>query len=338
VTSAAPATLTVDQRSDALYMGDIAGAVSLVKAGSGTLTFTNAVPMTTTGTVAIISGTLAVGDVTGGFGATPLIRINGGTLNLRNGNALPDTAAVRVAGDGRIDIKAGVVETVGTLVLDGEARAAGTWGATGSGATHVDDAFFSGTGQLNVLNGSPGSYADAVWDGGGEDAYLSTAANWDGDALPSFEGYGRAVFASGGTSATVDAPASFVRMTFNAAADFTVAAGAGVLTNGGGGLRAGAPTAASRTYTLAEDLVFGDHQAWRVDNNGAGVTTVNVTGSLSDGGAGYSLTKSGSGVLVLSGDNTYGGSTTVKTNGYLVLRHGNALGSAAGATSIENGG
>jgi len=338
ITSAVPATLTVNQTWNTIYMGDIAGAVNLVKTGGATLTFTNVVPLSTTGTVTVTAGTLAVGDTTGGFGATPLIRITGGTLDLRNGNALPDAAAVRVLSGSKIKIKAGVSETVGALYLDGEQQVAGTWGATGSGADHVNDAFFSDGGVLSVSTGATNAYVAAVWDGGGTDANFSTAANWEGDALPPFDGFGRAVFAAGGSTAKVDTAATFVRMTFNANGNFTLDNGAGTLALGGGGLQAGAPTATSCTYTLAEDVSFADQQFWSLTNSGAGTTTLNVTGALSDGGQGFDLTKSGNGVLILAGDNSYGGKTTVKTNGYVVIKHANALGSAAGATSIENGG
>jgi len=337
ITSAAPATLTVNQGGNTVYAGALAGAVRLIKNGGGTLTFTNA-SSTTSGEIVLNAGTIAIAEVGGGFTNSASIRVNGGILELRNGAALSDDATLRVLEGGKIKIKDGVTETVGTLFLDGEQQVSGTWGATGSGADHINDVFFTGLGKLNVVSGTQNVYADALWDGGGADTRLTTAENWADNTLPSFDGYARAVFASGGDTAAVDTAASFVKMSFLANTNFTVASGAGVITNGGGGLKAGVPTTTSRTYTIAEDLVLGDHQFWSITNNGSGTTTLNVTGSISDGSNAFNLTKRGNGVLVLAGDNAYTGKTTIQTNGYAVLKHGHALGSTAGITEIENGG
>ncbi len=336
VTSALPATLTVNQNGGTTYKGDIAGAVSLVKNGTGMILFSNVVS-TTTGEIALNAGTIALAEDSG-FAAITSMRVNGGTLDLRSGTALPANVAVRVLNGAKIKIKAGVTNTIDKLFLDGEQQASGTWGATGSGADNIRDAFFSGGGVLNVTGAPAVTYADALWDGGGSEANLSIATNWFDDVLPSFGGTARAIFAAGGNMATVDAPVGFVKMTFNANTNFTVAAGSGVITNGGGGLIAGVPNTTSRTYTLAEDLVFGDHQVWSLTNNGAGTTTLNVTGALTDGGKAYNLTKRGNGVLILSGNNAYSGKTTVQTNGYLIIRHANALGSTTGFTDLEDGG
>lgn len=335
ITSAVPATLTVNQSGNTVYAGALAGAVRLIKNGSGILTFSNVVS-TTTGDITVNAGTLAVAE-NGGFGASTVFWVNGGTLELRNGTALPDTAAVRFLEGAKFKIKAGVTETIDKLFLAGEQQASGTWGATGSGATFVNDAYFSDSGVVNVTSGPAIPYADALWDGDGADMNISTAANWTSDVLPSFAGTARAIFAAGGATATVDTAASFVRMTFNADTNFTLAAGAGIITNGAGGLKAGVPNTVSRTYTIAEDVVIDQHQFWSITNNGAGVTTLNVTGALTDGDGAYDLTKSGNGVLILSGNNTYDGKTTTGTNGYVVIAHGNALGSTNGATEIQAG-
>jgi len=335
VTSALPATLTLNQGATTVFPAALAGAVTLVKNGSGTLTFTNVIS-TTTGNIVVNAGTLAVAE-TGGFSATKRIRVNGGTLELRNGTSLPDTVILTVAAGAKVKIKTGVSETVGNLFLAGEPQVSGTWGATGSGAEHVNDTFFSGTGIVSVAAGPAGPTA-ALWDGGGTDPNMSTAANWNGDALPGFDGYTTATFAEGGATAVVDTAVSFNRMVFNADANFTVDAGAGVVTNGLSGLVAAVPNTTSRTYTFSEDIVFADHQLWSITNNGAGVTTFNVTGALSDNDAPCDLTFQGDGVLRLAGNNTYRGKTTVMTNGVAVITQGQALGSATGATEVKNGG
>jgi len=335
VTSALPATLTLNQGATTVFPAALAGAVSLVKNGTGTLTFTN-VMSTTTGNLVVNAGTLAVAE-TGGFSATKRVRVNGGTLELRNGASLPDTVILAVAAGAKVKIKTGVTETVGNLYLDGEPQVSGTWGATDSGAEHISDVFFSGTGVVNVAAGPTGPTA-ALWDGGGTDPNMSTSANWSGDALPGFEGYTTATFAEGGSTARVDTAVSFNRMIFNANGAFTLARGAGIITNGLNGLVAAVPNTTSRTYAIDADVVFADHQLWSITNNGAGVTTLNVAGALSDNEAPCDLTFQGDGVLRLAGDNSYRGKTTVMTNGVAVITHGHALGSATGATEVKNGG
>ena len=312
--------------------------MTLVKNNGGRITITNVIS-TTTGDVVLNGGSIVIAE-TAGFSACQLVRVGGGTLELRNSAALPDTTAVRVQEGAKVAIKEGVTVTVDKLFLDSEQQIAGTWGAVGSGADHVNDTFFSGLGTLNVISGTQVVYADAVWDGGGTGAGdgFSVAANWDGDALPSFDGFSRAIFATGGSTATVDTPATFTKMTFKAASDFTVAAGAGTLTVGGGGIKAGAstPSPSDRTYTIASDLILDDHQFWNITKNGTGTTYLHVSGAISDGGNAFNLTQRGDSVLILSGNNSYGGVTTIATN-YAVVRHPNALGSAAGNTIVQDG-
>ncbi|MDP0501071.1 MAG: autotransporter-associated beta strand repeat-containing protein [Verrucomicrobiota bacterium JB022] len=67
---------------------------------------------------------------------------------------------------------------------------------------------------------------------------------------------------------------------------------------------------------------------------GTGTTTVS---SAIVGNNSSDLTKEGSGTLVLSGNNTYGGTTTIK-GGILMAAHNNALGSNNSGTTVQNGG
>ena len=179
--------------------------------------------------------------------------------------------------------------------------------------------------------------ADRTWDGGGAaDSNFSTTNNWDLDTLPAFDGTDRAVFGTGGATATVDTGVSLSGITFNRDAAFTVANGAGSLTLGAGGLSALLPSTTSRTYQIQEDVSFAANQVWSLTNNGAGVATVEVSGTLGDGDSAFSLTKRGNGTLVLSGSNTYDGITTVQAGGPLRVTHGNALGSTNGATFVQD--
>jgi hypothetical protein len=74
-------------------------------------------------------------------------------LNLAGGNA-PGTAD-----DGYIDLDGGINDTVAGLMLGGTIMPAGTYGATGSGATNISDEYFAGSGIItNAATGIPGDY------------------------------------------------------------------------------------------------------------------------------------------------------------------------------------
>ena len=66
------------------------------------------------------------------------------------GNILPTNTILRLVSPGVLNL-AGGTNTVAALYLNGAHQVAGTWGATGSGADHVNDDFFSGTGLLVVM-------------------------------------------------------------------------------------------------------------------------------------------------------------------------------------------
>jgi autotransporter-associated beta strand protein len=103
----------------------VTGVGDLIKTGPGNLTLTAANSYT--------------GDT----------RINNGTLSITNA-ALDDAADVFLAAGAKFDLNFSATDTIRSLYFDGVAKAIGTWGATGSGATNIDDTFFTGAGVLNV--------------------------------------------------------------------------------------------------------------------------------------------------------------------------------------------
>jgi autotransporter-associated beta strand protein len=162
ILSATPATLIISNnsaRTFGLAGSAIEGAVTLVKLGSGTLTLTGT--NSYSGATVVSSGTLAV-SAGGTLGANTLqIAVDGtGTLALSTSDALSDQAVVSMPGFGvasaKIQLAAGVEETVGWLLYDGKFKSVGTYGATGSGADHIDDTHFSGSGRLRVVNSKSG--------------------------------------------------------------------------------------------------------------------------------------------------------------------------------------
>jgi len=60
--------------------------------------------------------------------------------------------------------------------------------------------------------------------------------------------------------------------------------------------------------TISSKIALGGNQTWTVTDSGNILT---VSGNISDGGSGFSLTKAGAGTLVLSGSASYSGTTAV---------------------------
>lgn len=124
-------------------IGDGAGSISITKSGTGTQTLNGA--QTYSGTT----------------------RINAGVLSI-NTAYLADTADVYIAAAGQLQLNFTGSDTVAALYIAGQQMAPGTYGATGSGATNIDDTRFSGTGTLTVTGSLPGfaSWISGTFAGG----------------------------------------------------------------------------------------------------------------------------------------------------------------------------
>ena len=333
ITSAVPATLTVNQSINTTYDGQLMGAVGLIKAGTGSLSLSNALN-SSSGSITVSNGTLVV-TAGSSLGNSTNILVAGGTLELQNGTALKDNATVLISGSGKLKIGTGFTETVSRLFLNGSQGLKGTYGSSVSTATYTNDAFFSGSGLLNVLSIPPIIPTNYTWTAGGvADTYLNTATNWAGGVAPALGGTSQVIFGTGGSTATVNTNASLYGITFNRDGNFTVANGDGAVTLGLGGIAATAPTPTSRSYTLAEDVTLIENQTWGTYTNLFGYTTLTVSGNIGDGTNVCGITKLGEGKLILSGTNSYDGVTT-NWSGVLNITQSNALGSAVGGTVIN---
>jgi len=182
----------------------------------------------------------------------------------------------------------------------------------------------------------PGLPVALVWDaGGGTNLNVDATNNWETETVQDFNGATLATFGSGGSTALVNRAISLYGISFNRNTNFTLANGDGSIALRGGGIAAAAPTAASRTYTLAEDLTLADQQVWAVTNNGAGVTTLDVAGTVSDSTVICGITKTGNGTVNLRAANSYQGVTTI-SNGLVAITHPSALGSTNSGTVVRS--
>ena len=163
--SSAVRTLIVNDGSqavDAILSGVVSGSLgaTFVKDGAGTLAL-NAVNTYLSDTQ-VLAGVLAV-----------------------NGTSISDANKLVIDG-GKVQLTG--TETVGSLFFGAVQQAFGTWGATGSGATNIDNVRFSGTGVLSVVEVVLDPYTSWINGAAYNSPPLSTAdklptADPDGDSI-----------------------------------------------------------------------------------------------------------------------------------------------------------
>lgn len=293
----APGSTTVSAASGTYTFagGPIGGTGTLVKSGAGTaaLTTTN----TFSGGTSIDGGVLSV-DGADRLG-TGLVEIDGGTLRSDAGGDLSLANALSVAAAG------GTIDTgAANVSLTGGASVAGTLTKTGAGTLVLDTATVT-TGGFDVAAGAVQIGANAA---SGGTVNLAAANSLTGDLVirgvqrvnvnagGSVSGPGALQFAtsgallsqsSGNAGGTVSAPIELnsTGITFTPGVSTT-----------------GAYTPASFTTTIGATTGGG----LTVSGPISGAADVNISNNSSTGG--------GRGLLVLSGQSTYGGNTIIDTN------------------------
>lgn len=151
--------------SSTIDVGDVADARNAAVAAAN-----NGTPGVLSGAT-IINGA-SVGSLTkAGVGALAIAAanytgnttVNAGSLAISTAS-LANAADVTIAATGKLTLNFAGTDTVDELTIAGVAKSPGTYGATGSGATHIDDVHFdsTGTGTLTVTTG-PFSSAYDTW-------------------------------------------------------------------------------------------------------------------------------------------------------------------------------
>ncbi len=201
---------------------------------------------------------------------------------------------------------------------------------------HATNAFGESWSDAVTFSTGSGLPVSLVWNaGGGANLNVDVTNNWEAVTQNDFNGAAHAFFGSGGSTALVNRAISLYGITFNRAGNFTLANGGGSIVLRGGGISAAVPTTTARTYSLAEDLLLADQQVWTVTNNGAGISTLDVSGVVSDGSLACGITITGNGTVNLRAANTYRG-VTIVSNGMVAITHAAALGGTNGGTVVRS--
>ncbi len=95
--------------------------------------------------------------VSSAFTYTGDTKVDAGTLTVQT-DSFDDASAIRIASGAILNLNTGATDIVEKLYFGATQQAAGTWGATGSGATHIDDTHFTGNGVLSVTTAGVAGY------------------------------------------------------------------------------------------------------------------------------------------------------------------------------------
>ena len=125
--------------------------ITATRTVNGDLTVNASAPLTMSGAQVLNlkgnfsnSGTFTPGTGTVNFNGSGTQNVGGSSTTTFNSVSVASGSALSLA----------LNENTGTLALNSVNKASGTWGATSSGAAHINDTFFSGTaGTLNVTTG-----------------------------------------------------------------------------------------------------------------------------------------------------------------------------------------
>ncbi len=367
---------TFDTQANTLTIsGVISGAGNLTKTGTGTLILagvnTNTSPIT-----AVQNGILQLGTKTGALvgtlAATPFTMVvlgsgsNSGVLQLGDtGNAAPATVAgLYTSGNGAGNAVVGGFVSNSTLTFTGSVLTPSVFAGTlgGAGLNQNNLALSITSGQL-TLSGTNTYLGNTTVTGGSVLNINSDAAIGAGTLLvnsataviDNTSGSARTMTNNNNvTTGTGFVFAGSNNLSFGSGTLTTTVAATPIAVNGSGTLTFGgalinnAPTGAALTLTVngsTGTLSVGGFNMQGISGGGvitdiiAGSANVNITGPITPGfNAANALSYTGTGILTLSGANTYTGLTTMNNSGgTLRFGPGGSLNGGAGNLTLTAG-
>lgn len=350
------ATLVFRQSGGGAYSGVVTGSGDLLKEGSGAVTLSGSIDLSGNTGVGINRGAIALGANNVISSSTNLFvgdgaRMDLGGYSVRVNELSFDNGILAFGDSGGSNYflfnEAGSTSRVLTVQNWSEEMSGGLAflsTATNVGASFLNSIYFSGLGSgvLGDTGQSISGYGDSwnfivantspffTWNGQGPNSNWSTDTNWQGGIAPPGDAATRVAFAGSNNLN----PALNQNLTINALR-FDEDAGPFNLTASGNRLLTLDGPVPSIIQMSAENQIIDFSvelaQATIIDNIGSGSLT--ISGNLSGEGG---FTKLGEHTLILSGDNSYSGFTTI-ANGTVVMRSGTAFGSTSGGAAVESG-
>jgi fibronectin-binding autotransporter adhesin len=323
-TFGANATFGYDTTPGTRSLSSVTGTHGLAKSGANTLTLSGNTDNTYTGLTHVIAGALDLSKTSGATAVTGNLRISGGQVNLTQANQIADTAAVAVNG-GTLNFQANN-EIIASLTVAGGAAV-----NTGAGGGVINAGAITRTGSTSKITINSGS------------KLIASSVSLSGDKIGLAGSTGGNILIGGSnttkvTELEITGNLTMTNQTIQVNSAPTGQSGTRI-TLGGNYTGAGANeiSVSGATSALAEFALTAGAHTFTINSTGSGATLIegNTVVGMNVGGAG-DIVKAGAGVLSLTGNNTFTGTTTVN-NGIIRVLHNNALGSTVGGT-VTNGG
>ncbi|WP_395753761.1 autotransporter-associated beta strand repeat-containing protein [Prosthecobacter sp.] len=354
--AATAATLTMGgNNTDTIFSGIIrdggAGALSLEKAGTGTMTLTGA--NTYSGTTTIDAGVLQLGSggTTGVLGTGAVTNNAQLIVNRSNAitvaNAISGSGSLTQAGTGTTTLSGSSSYTGGTTI---NAGVLSVGELANGGANSNIGASTNAAGNL-VVNGGTLQYTGAAvstdrlfsvgTNGGTVDASGTGAVNFTNTGSVGFNGQS-GIRTLTLTGSNTDGNTLAAVIGDNGGATALAKTGAGTWVLSGANSYTGSTTISGGTLQIGDGGTTGALSTSSALNND-GTLVFNRSNAVTQGtdfasvisGSG-AVTQAGSGTLTLNASNTYAGTTSVRA-GTLIVTSNEALGTNAAGTTVSSG-
>lgn len=342
------ANLTINRSNAVTIANTISGTGSLTQAGTGTTTLTGI--STYSGSTTIDAGTLQIGNggITGSLGGGAIV--NNGTLTFNRsdavtlGNTVSGGGTFVQAGTGTITLT-GLFNPTGPVMINTgglQVGNGGLLGGLGSGnVTNNGSLIINRSNAYTLFNAISGT--GSLTQAGSGTTTINTANSYTGATIITGGVLSVTALANGGSNSSIGASSSTA---------------ANLVLNGGTLKFTGVPTSTNRLFSVGTaggtlDASGLGASALNLTSTGSmgfnsqsGARTLTLTGTstgnntlaaiIGDNGGATSLTKAGAGTWILTGTNTYTGTTTI-TAGTLQLGTFVATGTLGSGPVVNNG-